>query len=69
MVGEQRAVALTLDAVRAAAVKFAGEIEQMPPPFSAKKVEGKPAYKLARAGKTPELNPCESRWMRFRFTA
>ena len=57
MVGEQRAVALTLDAVRAAAVKFAGEIEQMPPPFSAKKVEGKPAYKLARAGKTPELKP------------
>ncbi len=57
MVGEQRAVALTLDAVRAAAVKFAGEIEQMPPPFSAKKVEGKPAYKLARAGKTPDLKP------------
>jgi tRNA pseudouridine55 synthase len=29
----------------------------MPPPFSAKKVDGKPAYKLARAGKTPELKP------------
>ena len=55
--GEQRAVTLTLDAVRAAAAKFAGEIEQMPPPYSAKKVEGKPAYKLARAGKTPELKP------------
>ncbi len=57
VVGEKREVALPLDAVRAAAVKFAGEIEQMPPPFSAKKVEGKPAYKLARAGKTPELKP------------
>ena len=56
-VGEVRAVALTLDAVRAEAAKFAGEIEQMPPPFSAKKVDGKPAYKLARQGKTPELKP------------
>lgn len=54
-VGEARPVALTLDAVRAEATKFLGEIEQMPPPYSAKKVDGKPAYKLARAGKTPEL--------------
>jgi len=54
-VGEARAAALTLDTVRAEAAKFIGEIEQMPPPYSAKKVEGKPAYKLARAGKTPEL--------------
>jgi tRNA pseudouridine55 synthase len=55
MVGERCAAGLTLDAVRAEAAKFVGEIEQMPPPFSAKKVDGKPAYKLARAGKTPEL--------------
>jgi tRNA pseudouridine55 synthase len=34
-----------------------GEMAQMPPPYSAKKIEGKPAYKLARAGKTPELKP------------
>src|SRR5437763_7997415 len=27
---------------------FRGEIEQMPPPFSAKKIAGVPAYKLAR---------------------
>jgi len=53
--GEARPVALTLDAVRADAEKFSGEIEQMPPPYSAKKIDGKPAYKLARAGKTPEL--------------
>jgi tRNA pseudouridine55 synthase len=46
---------LSLEKVRAAAARFVGEIEQMPPPFSAKKIEGKPAYKLARAGKTPEL--------------
>jgi tRNA pseudouridine55 synthase len=42
---------LALEAVRAAAERFQGEIEQMPPPFSAKKIEGTPAYKLARQGK------------------
>jgi len=57
LVGEKRPVVLRLETVRAVAAKFAGEIEQMPPPYSAKKVEGKPAYKLARAGKTPELKP------------
>lgn len=56
-VGEVLPVAPTLDAVRAAAATFLGEIEQMPPPYSAKKIAGKPAYKLARAGKTPELKP------------
>jgi tRNA pseudouridine55 synthase len=44
-----------LDAVRAAAARFVGEMEQMPPPFSAKKIEGTPAYKLARQGKPVEL--------------
>ena len=34
--------------VRAAAMQFQGTIEQMPPPFSAKKIAGVPAYKLAR---------------------
>lgn len=48
-------VTLTLDHLRAAAAPFRGEIDQMPPPFSAKKVGGKPAYKLARAGETPKL--------------
>jgi tRNA pseudouridine55 synthase len=52
-----RPVALTLDDVRAEAAKYIGEMAQMPPPYSAKKIEGKPAYKLARAGKTPELKP------------
>jgi len=47
--------ALTLDQVRAAASRFHGNMEQMPPPFSAKKIAGKPAYKLAREGKPVEL--------------
>jgi tRNA pseudouridine55 synthase len=41
--------------VRAASARFHGEIQQMPPQFSAKKVAGTPAYKLARQGKTVEL--------------
>ncbi len=35
-------------ATAALASQFEGRIEQMPPPFSAKKIAGVPAYKLAR---------------------
>ena len=35
--------------------KFIGEIEQIPPAFSAIKVNGQRAYKLARAGKEVEI--------------
>jgi tRNA pseudouridine55 synthase len=48
---------LKLEAVRAAALPFHGQIEQMPPVYSAKKIGGKPAYKLAREGKPVELTP------------
>lgn len=46
---------LTIGSVRDAAARFCGEIEQMPPPVSAKKIGGKPAYKIARAGGVPQL--------------
>ncbi len=36
---------------------FVGEIEQIPPMFSAKKIGGKKLYELAREGKTIERNP------------
>jgi len=36
---------------------FIGEIEQMPPAFSAIKIKGKKAYELARKGIKPELKP------------
>jgi tRNA pseudouridine55 synthase len=45
------------DEVQAAAALFRGEIEQTPPPYSAKKVDGKPAYKSARRGETVVLKP------------
>lgn len=52
---EPRPVSLTLEQIRAAAEPFQGEIDQMPPPISAKKVDGKRAYKIARSGETPQL--------------
>lgn len=41
--------------VRAALSTFVGDIMQVPPAFSAIKINGQRAYKLARNGKTPEL--------------
>jgi len=36
---------------------FVGEIEQVPPPYSAVKVQGKKAYEMAREGEEVELAP------------
>jgi tRNA pseudouridine55 synthase len=43
------------EAIMAALPQFQGIIDQMPPPFSALKVNGERAYTLARAGKIPDL--------------
>lgn len=67
--GEPVAVSLTLEQVRAAAARFHGEIDQMPPPFSAKKVGGKRAYQLARAGEAPNLKPARITIKAFEVTA
>lgn len=47
----------TDEAIRSALPAFVGDIEQVPPAFSALKVEGKRAYDLARAGETVDLKP------------
>lgn len=49
----------TMDAeqVRAALDGQLGEIEQLPPAYSAKKLAGRRAYELARRGGRPELQP------------
>ena len=52
---EPKPVNVSLKQVAEAAKRFLGKIDQMPPPFSAKKVAGVPAYKLARKGEPPEL--------------
>jgi tRNA pseudouridine55 synthase len=43
--------------VQEALSKLSGPIEQTPPAYSAVKVDGKRAYKLAREGKIPEIKP------------
>jgi len=44
-------------AIEAVLGRFIGEIEQVPPAFSAIKFDGKRAYDLARQGKAPEMAP------------
>lgn len=48
---------LTLQAILEASKDFLGTIEQVPPPYSAKKVKGVPAYKLARKNVEVMLEP------------
>ena len=48
---------IPISKIRKALRKFEGEQMQMPPDFSAKKIKGKKAYELARAGKKVELSP------------
>jgi tRNA pseudouridine55 synthase len=55
--GTKQAVELSLEQVQAAAGEFIGEISQYPPPFSAKKIAGIPAHRLARKGQPVELKP------------
>jgi tRNA pseudouridine55 synthase len=54
---DPRALILTLDELKHLAERFHGELDQLPPVFSAKKIGGVPAHKLARAGKPVEVKP------------
>src|SRR5579859_2329765 len=55
--GPEKPVELSLDQIRELASRFTGKIEQLPPPFSAKKIAGVPAYRIARKGQPVELKP------------
>ncbi len=56
--GEARpVVGLTEDALRACLANATGWLEQVPPAYSAKKVEGERAYAMARRGEDVELKP------------
>lgn len=57
--GSQQEVNVTLEDVKQVALRFVGVIEQVPPPFSAKKIKGVPAYKLARKKQEVELQPVQ----------
>jgi tRNA pseudouridine55 synthase len=50
---------ITDEMIQEATKQFTGTIMQIPPLFSAVKVDGKRAYDIARAGKTAEIKPKE----------
>jgi tRNA pseudouridine55 synthase len=50
---------LNPEEVAGALERFRGAFQQMPPPISAKKIDGQPAYKLARKNLPVELQPVE----------
>jgi tRNA pseudouridine55 synthase len=55
------AIDVTLDRARLEEIlgQFRGPFSQIPPPVSAKKIGGKPAYELARKNEPVELKPVE----------
>lgn len=55
--GPEQPINLSLEQIQSAAAEFIGEISQYPPPFSAKKIAGIPAHRLARKGQPVELKP------------
>lgn len=54
---EEQPVSVTMDELRAVLPQFTGDIEQIPPMFSAIKIGGQKLYDLARQGKTVERKP------------
>ncbi len=58
-IGPPQQVKVSLEEIRELAGRFRGVIQQMPPPFSAKKIRGVRAYKLARKHKEVLLTPVQ----------
>jgi tRNA pseudouridine55 synthase len=56
-VGSRVEITLDRDLLEPLLEQFRGEVKQTPPPVSAKKVEGKRAYELARKSVSVELEP------------
>jgi tRNA pseudouridine55 synthase len=54
---EARPLNLSLEELCALGQRFRGEMDQLPPVFSAKKINGVPAHKLARAGAEVAVKP------------
>jgi tRNA pseudouridine55 synthase len=62
-------VSFFLQQLQELARKFVGVIAQTPPPFSAKKIKGVPAYKLARKKQEVTLEPVEIEIKEFEILA
>lgn len=57
--GEPVDIKVSLEELRGAVEGLVGCIQQVPPPFSAKKIQGVPAYKFARRKQEVELKPVQ----------
>ncbi len=55
------------DKLREIIKSYEGEIEQLPPPFSAKKYHGQPFYRLARRGRPIPLKPIKVKIYQFQL--
>ncbi len=54
---EPQVLRCSLDEIRTLSGRFHGTLDQLPPVFSAKKIGGVPAHRLARAGKDVPVKP------------
>jgi tRNA pseudouridine55 synthase len=61
--------ALNLGELQQLSTEFVGLIEQTPPPYSAKKIKGVAAYKLARKHQPVELKPVQVEIKEFSITS
>lgn len=68
-VGDVHSATPTFKSLQELASEFLGIIEQVPPPFSAKKIHGVPAYKLARKQKEVALQAVKVEIKEFLITA
>jgi tRNA pseudouridine55 synthase len=66
--GPDSAPALEAGSLASLALQFTGRIQQVPPPFSAKKIHGHPAHELARKHKPVKLDPVDVEVYEFRLT-
>jgi tRNA pseudouridine55 synthase len=66
--GPDSSPALDSEKLEALAAQFVGNIQQVPPAFSAKKIHGRPAHEMARKNKPVNLDPVEVEVFEFRLT-
>ncbi len=67
--GPDSAPSLDPDALAKMAAEFVGKIQQVPPSYSAKKIDGRRAHELARKNKPVNLDPVEVEVFEFRLTS
>jgi len=66
---DPRPLSQGLDELRALSLQFRGEMDQLPPIFSAKKINGVAAHKLARAGADVPVKPARITIRKFELTS